>query len=115
MDFDSGAPSPSRPRSASSKSPSARPWRYSCTTSSADSFVRRSNSGSTRLSKRSSTSRTRGRRTSTVPEAKVRFRGLPYPLRYPFGSPSAELLRCDLRRPPRKSVTSSSRISWMNS
>ena len=97
MDFDSGAPSPSRPRRANSKSPSARPCRYSCTTSSAASFVRRANSGSTRLSNRSSTSRTRGRHTSTVPEAKVRFRGFPYPLRYPFGPPSTDALRCDSR------------------
>ena len=76
MDFDSGAPSPSRPRRANSKFPlgqaragtAAPPAR-------AASFVRRANSGSTRLSNRSSTSRTRGRHTSTVPEANVRFGG----------------------------------------
>ena len=55
-----------------------------------------------------------GRHTSTVPEANVRFRGFPYPLRYPLRPPSTDALRCDFARPPRNSVTSSSRISWMN-
>ena len=61
-DFDSGAPSPSRPRIASSKSPSASPCRYSSGSKAPSSFVRLANNGSTRLSKRSSTPRTRGRR-----------------------------------------------------
>ena len=64
-----------------------------------------------RLSNRSSTSRTGGRRTVIAPELNLSVRALPYPLRYPLGSPGTEALRCDLARPPRDSVTSSSGVS----
>ena len=79
--FDSGAPSPSRPRSASSKSPSASPCSYSSGSSAPTSFVLRANSGSTRLSNRSSRPRTLGRLTVIVPELIDSRRGLPCPLR----------------------------------
>lgn len=62
-------------------------------------------------SNRSSTSRTGGRRTVIAPELNLSVRALPYPLRYPLGSPGTEALRCDLARPPRDSVTSSSGVS----
>ena len=81
---------------------------------SAAAFVRCANSGSTRLSNRSSMSRTPGRHTSTVHEANARFRICQYPLRYPLRPPSTVALRYDFARPPRNSVTSASRISWMN-
>src|SRR5206468_4109162 len=64
---DNGASLPRRPRSARSKSPCASPCRYNCGKSSVTSFVWRLNNGSTRLSKRPSRPRTRGRRTAIVP------------------------------------------------
>src|SRR5215813_1829162 len=61
---DSGAPSPNSPRKASSKSPLDSPCKYSRGSSSPSSWLRRLNSGSTRLAKRSPRSLIRGRRTT---------------------------------------------------
>lgn len=83
---DRGAPSPSSPRSASSKSPCASPCRYSSGSSCATSFVRRLKNGRIRLSNRSSRPRMRGRCTVSVPIIVETFRGLPNPLRYTGGS-----------------------------
>src|ERR671919_2531702 len=67
---DTGASSPNSPRRARSKSPAARPCRYSSGISWSTSRVRRAKKGNTRLSKRSSRPRTLGRRTRTVPQLK---------------------------------------------
>jgi hypothetical protein len=75
----------------------------------------RANSGSTRLSKRSSRFRARGRRSSIVPHDSASFRGLPRPLRYP-GAGSTPARRSDLPR-PRNAVSSSSStaciVAWI--
>ena len=63
---ESGAPSPSRPRSASSKSPRESPCRYNSGSMAPSSSVRRTKSGSNLLSNGSSLSQTRGRRTVSV-------------------------------------------------
>src|SRR5437867_3386203 len=86
---DSGAPSPSSPRKARSKSPWARPCRYSSGSNRPTSSVRRLNAGSSRLSKRSLKPRTRGRRSVIVPLLKLSRRGWPKPLRYPSGASTA--------------------------
>src|SRR5262249_25814350 len=78
---DSGAPSPSSPRKARSKSPWANPCRYSSGNSRPTSSVRRLNAGSSRLSKRSLSPRTRGRRSVIVPLLRLSRRGLPQPSR----------------------------------
>ena len=65
---DIGASSPISPRSARSKPPSERPWRYSSGIRSATSLVLWTNRGSSRLSNLSSVSRTRGLLTRMVPE-----------------------------------------------
>src|ERR671923_904667 len=107
-----GAASPSRPRRARSKSPNASPCRYSWGSNSPTSRVRRLKSGSTRLTNRSPSPRTRGRRTVTGPAVSVNCRGLPYPLRRPWGASTAAR-RTDLAR-PKSAVISSSNNAWRN-
>src|SRR3990172_3183411 len=78
----------------------------------ATSWVRRTKRGRSRLVNRSSSPRTLGLRTVTVPHFKVRRLSLPWPFRYP-GLPSTAWRRWDLSR-PNNSATSSSRISWIS-
>ena len=68
-----------RPRNRGRSSP----CRYNAGSSAPTSFVRRANSGSTRLSNLSSRSRTRGRRTTTVPMLVASWRGFPVPVALP--------------------------------
>src|SRR5206468_788949 len=68
---DRGAPSPSSPRKARSKSPWASPGRYNSGSNRPTSSVRRLNAGSSRLSKRSLSPRTRGRRRVIVAVAQA--------------------------------------------
>ena len=67
---DSGAAAARSPRSARSKSPWANLCKYISGRSRPTSSVRRLNSGSSRLSKRASSPRTRGRRTVIVVSAR---------------------------------------------
>ena len=78
---DTGASSPSSPRTARSKSPSERPCRYNSGINSDTFLVLWTNSGRYRLSNRSSVSRTRGLLSCVVPEESVSLRGLAYPFR----------------------------------
>src|SRR5258705_7438740 len=103
---DSGAASPSSPRRARSKSPWASPCRYSSGRSRPTSSVRRLNSGSSRLSNRPSSPRSRGRRTVIVPVIVLSRRGLPNPFRYP-GAASTPSRRAYRRRPTTCSTSSS--------
>ncbi len=74
---DSGAPSPSSPRRARSKSPVASPCRYSVGSNWPTASVRRLNSGRSWLSNRSANPRTRGRRSVIVPALRLSRRGFP--------------------------------------
>src|SRR6266404_8786580 len=103
---DSGAASPSSPRRARSKSPWASPCRYSSGRSRPTSSVRRLNSGSSRLSNRAPSPRSRGRRIVIVPVIVLSRRGLPSPFRYP-GAASTPSRRSYRRRPTTCSTSSS--------
>src|SRR5882724_4479713 len=103
---DSGAASPSSPRRARSKSPWASPCRYSSGRSRPTSSVRRLNSGSSRLSNRAPSPRSRGRRIVIVPVIVLSRRGLPRPFRYP-GAASTPSRRAYRRRPTTCSTSSS--------
>src|SRR4030067_2819015 len=93
-DAESGAPSPSNPRSASSKSPLANPCRYNSGNIPPSSFDLRLKNGITLLSNCSSVPLTRGRCTLIVPFKSANFFALPCPFQYPR-VPSTGLILSD--------------------
>jgi hypothetical protein len=106
---DRGAASPNRPRRASSQSPHASPCRDRVGRSAPTSRVRRVNSGQTRLTNRSCSPRTRGRRTVLVPAVQRNRRGVPSPVRIPVGASTA-LRRAAFGRPSHAVPSASRRV-----